>query len=87
MLLECQRVGEEVAVGLDPCWHVVNVENQRLALGPRLNLVPADGGGPVSYTHLTLPTSDLGSISVVAVSLKKKKPRVLNAHKITPRQK
>ena len=27
---------------------------------------------PVSYTHLTLPTSDLGEISVVAVSLKKK---------------
>ena len=28
--------------------------------------------GPVSYTHLTLPTSDLVEISVVAVSLKKK---------------
>ena len=28
---------------------------------------------PVSYTHLTLPTSDLVYISVVAVSLKKKK--------------
>ena len=27
--------------------------------------------GPVSYTHLTLPTSDLVEISVVAVSLKK----------------
>ena len=27
----------------------------------------------VSYTHLTLPTSDLVQISVVAVSLKKKK--------------
>ena len=27
----------------------------------------------VSYTHLTMPTSDLGEISVVAVSLKKKK--------------
>ena len=26
---------------------------------------------PVSYTHLTLPTSDLVEISVVAVSLKK----------------
>ena len=26
---------------------------------------------PVSYTHLTLPTSDLEEISVVAVSLKK----------------
>ena len=37
----------------------------------------ASGGGPtyapVSYTHLTLPTSDLVEISVVAVSLKKKK--------------
>ena len=30
---------------------------------------------PVSYTHLTLPTSDLVKISVVAVSLKKKKER------------
>ena len=30
---------------------------------------------PVSYTHLTLPTSDLVSISVVAVSLKKKNKR------------
>ena len=29
---------------------------------------------PVSYTHLTLPTSDLVEISVVAGSLKKKKP-------------
>ena len=29
--------------------------------------------GPVSYTHLTLPTSDLVEISVVAVSFKKKK--------------
>ena len=29
--------------------------------------------GPVSYTHLTLPTSDLVEISVVAVSLKKTK--------------
>ena len=28
--------------------------------------------GSVSYTHLTLPTRDLVSISVVAVSLKKK---------------
>ena len=28
--------------------------------------------GPVSYTHLTLPTSDLVEISAVAVSLKKK---------------
>ena len=30
---------------------------------------------PVSYTHLTLPTSDLVQISVVAVSLKKKTTR------------
>ena len=39
-------------------------------------LHPLDDGGhedaPVSYTHLTLPTSDLVYISVVAVSLKKK---------------
>ena len=32
------------------------------------------GVGAVSYTHLTLPTSDLVQISVVAVSLKKKEP-------------
>ena len=32
----------------------------------------ATGDGAVSYTHLTLPTSDLVEISVVAVSLKKK---------------
>ena len=31
--------------------------------------------GSVSYTHLTLPTSDLVEISVVAVSLKKKKTK------------
>ena len=30
------------------------------------------GHTAVSYTHLTLPTSDLVQISVVAVSLKKK---------------
>ena len=55
--------------------------------GPRRGL-RADGGvegadrpghphpahqAPVSYTHLTLPTSDLAEISVGAVSLKKKK--------------
>ena len=31
------------------------------------------GASSVSYTHLTLPTSDLVQISVVAVTLKKKK--------------
>ena len=31
-----------------------------------------DARKAVSYTHLTLPTSDLVEISVVAVSLKKK---------------
>ena len=36
---------------------------------PQLN----PGDTAVSYTHLTLPTSDLVQISVVAVSLKKKK--------------
>eukprot|EP00831_Metopus_contortus_P032402 TRINITY_DN26188_c0_g1_i1.p1 TRINITY_DN26188_c0_g1~~TRINITY_DN26188_c0_g1_i1.p1 ORF type:complete len:143 (+),score=34.47 TRINITY_DN26188_c0_g1_i1:123-551(+) len=35
--------------------------------------------GAVSYTHLTLPTILLVQISVVAVSLKKKKPRQKNA--------
>ena len=30
----------------------------------------------VSYKHLTLPTSDLGEISVVPVTLKKKKPTI-----------
>eukprot|EP00831_Metopus_contortus_P000238 TRINITY_DN10090_c0_g1_i2.p1 TRINITY_DN10090_c0_g1~~TRINITY_DN10090_c0_g1_i2.p1 ORF type:complete len:101 (+),score=16.43 TRINITY_DN10090_c0_g1_i2:313-615(+) len=33
---------------------------------------------PVSYTHLTLPTILLVQISVVAVSLKKKKKRTYN---------
>ena len=32
-----------------------------------------DGQRAVSYTHLTLPNSDLGEISVAAVSLKKNK--------------
>ena len=31
----------------------------------------------VSYTHLKLPTSDLVEISVVAVSLKKKKHQIV----------
>ena len=35
--------------------------------------VDEEGGEAVSYTHLTLPTSDLVEISGVAVSLKKKK--------------
>ena len=35
-------------------------------------IVDKHGHIPVSYTHLTLPTSDLVSISVDAVSLKKK---------------
>ena len=33
---------------------------------------PGQIAAPVSYTHLTLPTSDLVEISVGAVSLKKK---------------
>ena len=35
---------------------------------------------PVSYTHLTLPTSDLVEISAVAESLKKKKAKKKNKH-------
>ena len=37
-----------------------------------LRLVGAHTDSPVSYTHPTLPTSDLVEISVAAVSLKKK---------------
>ena len=38
---------------------------------------PTGSSNPVSYTHLTLPTSDLVEISAVAVSLKKKKTEKL----------
>ena len=37
-----------------------------------LDRIVSGAARPVSYTHLTLPTSDLVEISVVAVSLKKK---------------
>ena len=36
-------------------------------------MVTVNDGSPVSYTHLTLPTSGLVEIPVVAVYLKKKK--------------
>ena len=36
-------------------------------------LMAVSGPDAVSYTHLTLPTSDLVQISVVAVQLKKNK--------------
>ena len=42
------------------------------AVGQPQLLADVNGVQPVSYTHLTLPTSDLVEISVVAVSLKKK---------------
>ena len=41
---------------------------------------------PVSYTHLTLPTSDLVQISVVAGTLKKKKNQT-SAHTVVSLQK
>ena len=41
----------------------------------------------VSYTHLTLPTSDIGYISVVALSLKKKMiTRTSHTHLLTTSQ-
>ena len=43
---------------------------QKLAQGPVKTFALA--AGPVSYTHLTLPTSDPVEISGVAVSFKKK---------------
>ena len=46
--------------------HQLHLQSADLARRPR-------GAAPVSYTHLTLPTSDLVEISVVAVSLKKKR--------------
>ena len=38
-----------------------------------VNGIDVIDAGAVSYTHLTLPTSDLVEVSVVAVSFKKKK--------------
>ena len=52
----------DAAASDDPCW---------LALAEEIGSAPASAA--VSYTHLTLPTSDLVEISVVAVSFKKKK--------------
>ena len=46
--------------------------NGRDSAGRRLG-VKKYGGEPVSYTHRTLPTKRIVEISVVAVSLKKKK--------------
>ena len=45
-----------------------------------LSPIPSIASGAVSYTHLTLPTSDLVEISVVAVSIKKKK-KIINTKK------
>ena len=42
------------------------------AFGKIVSSLVDDIVSPVSYTTLTLPTSDLGEVSVVAVSFKKK---------------
>ena len=69
-------------LGLEVKYHHVNYSTSgivdmnsapitiRLIYGGLMNLRKSQG--PVSYTHLTLPTSDLVKISVVAVTLKKK---------------
>ena len=46
---------------------IVNANGWNASLGYEVT------AGPVSYTHLTLPTSDIAEISVVAVSIKQKK--------------
>ena len=46
-----------------------------LLVGAGVVLLGVDEVGAVSYTHLTLPTSDLVKLSVVAVPLNKKKKR------------
>ena len=60
--------GAFVVLGAYVGWQL----NTSLGLAPFLGM-GIDALVPVPYTHLKLPTSDLGSISVVAVSLKKKK--------------
>ena len=57
----------------------MNLQKLRTTLEPALRRIFhlywrfARGMTPVSYTHITLPTSGLVEISVVAVSLKKNK--------------
>ena len=79
-----ERVGERLGVRL------VLVEADAVGVGGErvpddLDLRVADGVAeqdrlvPVSYTHLTLPTSDLVQISVVAVSFNKNTSYASNA--------
>ena len=60
------RFGSSFNSSFEPWGNVL--EGDRIPYTPTHQI----NGRPVSYTHLTLPTSDLVSISVVAVSLKKK---------------
>eukprot|EP00658_Telonema_sp_P-2_P075637 TRINITY_DN65285_c0_g1_i1.p1 TRINITY_DN65285_c0_g1~~TRINITY_DN65285_c0_g1_i1.p1 ORF type:complete len:128 (-),score=43.85 TRINITY_DN65285_c0_g1_i1:32-415(-) len=49
-------------------------QKENILLEPRsLLILTGEARYPVSYTHLTLPTKRIVEISVVAVSLKKKK--------------
>ena len=57
-----------VGIGQQPAQAVGRIGRGATELG----LEVAEDAEPVSYTHLTLPTSDLVEISVVAVSLKQK---------------
>ena len=52
----------------------LNIRSAPSLDGEILATLPA-GTLAVSYTHLTLPTSGLGEVSVVAVSLKNKKQK------------
>eukprot|EP00831_Metopus_contortus_P062849 TRINITY_DN55100_c0_g1_i2.p1 TRINITY_DN55100_c0_g1~~TRINITY_DN55100_c0_g1_i2.p1 ORF type:complete len:160 (-),score=50.98 TRINITY_DN55100_c0_g1_i2:7-486(-) len=61
------------AASLEATWKYVLICSVGIAMALLGSVLVAFSMGPVSYTHLTLPTILLVQISVVAVSLKKKK--------------
>ena len=62
---------EALIISMSGCGVGYSVEHRYVENFPRIRR-HTGATAPVSYTHLTLPTSDLGEISVVSVSLKKK---------------
>ena len=61
-------LADKLNLSLTPSW-------DRLQRLEEAGIIESYGAKPVSYTHLTLPTKRIVSISVVAVSLKKKKKK------------